>query len=33
VRYDGGSRCEVAANLLKTGDAPSKGACTKSAKR
>lgn len=33
VRYDGGSRCEVAANLLKTSEAPSKGACTKTAKR
>ena len=32
VRYDGGSRCEVAANLLKTGDAPDKGACGKGAK-
>jgi hypothetical protein len=33
VRYDGGSRCEVAANLLKTRDAPSKGACAQTAKR
>jgi hypothetical protein len=29
VRYDGGSRCEIASNLLKTGDAPDKGKCAK----
>lgn len=33
VRYDGGSRCEVAGNLLKTGDAPDKTACPKGGKR
>jgi hypothetical protein len=29
VRYDGGSRCEVAGDLLKTGEAPDKGKCAK----
>jgi hypothetical protein len=29
VRYDDGSRCEIAANLLKTGDTPAKGKCVK----
>ena len=33
VRYDGGSRCEIAADLLKTGEAPSRGACAKTATR
>ena len=29
VRYDGGTRCEVAGNLLETGDMPDKGKCAK----
>ena len=29
VRYEGGSRCEVAGNLLKTGEMPDKGKCAK----
>jgi hypothetical protein len=30
VRYDGGTRCEVAADLLKSGEMPDKGKCPKS---